>query len=276
MRILPFFPFRSRAGIALFLSVLLFLVPAPGALAEEEADGSPASETNLKLQASKEALSKLKLPGIHINLEEWAVDVQSTVCLHEGMLEFIACSRDKEHESIIAVKAAPSHIHTALLLLGAKPGRPAHQKAANEEKTRWIPVAPSGHPVDVSLVVADAAGKPVERPISEFIAGQEEIDGSYDPDPTEPDRAEEEKFPTNTFLFAGSIFQGMDAGGKGKKQYLADLSGSVISLSTFGDELLCLPGIFGHGNDTLRWSVDPKHLPKVGEKVTLRLRPKRK
>jgi len=48
----------------------------------------------------------------------------------------------------------------------------------------------------------------------------------------------------------------------------------VITIATFGDELLCLPGIHGHQNGSLMWQVDPTELPKVGSKVTLRFRPK--
>jgi hypothetical protein len=74
------------------------------------------------------------------------------------------------------------------------------------------------------------------------------------------------------FLFAGSHLRD---NGKGPRQYLADLSGHVISIVTFGDELLCLPGVQSHANGALMWQVDSTHLPKVGTKVTLRLRPQK-
>jgi hypothetical protein len=48
----------------------------------------------------------------------------------------------------------------------------------------------------------------------------------------------------------------------------------VISIATFGDELLCLPGVHSHENGSLMWQVDATELPKVGTKVTLRLRPR--
>ena len=72
------------------------------------------------------------------------------------------------------------------------------------------------------------------------------------------------------FLFAGSHLRD---NGPGPRQYLADLSGNVISIATFGDELLCLPGVHSEANDALMWQIDATHLPKVGSKVTLRLRP---
>jgi len=54
---------------------------------------------------------------------------------------------------------------------------------------------------------------------------------------------------------------------------LANLSGNVISIATFGDELLCLPGVHSHANGLLAWEVDSTDLPAVGSSVILRLRP---
>ena len=119
----------------------------------------------------KAALRKLKLPGIKLNLEEHSVDVEATVCLHEGSLELIACAEGtKEHESILAISARPMHIHTAMLLMGAKPGNPAMKKVSDGEGVRWVPVDPSGDQVWLSLVLTDPEGKQVEQPISQFVS----------------------------------------------------------------------------------------------------------
>ena len=107
----------------------------------------------------------------------------------------------------------------------------------------------------------------VEHPISDFVARS---DVQTDELAAEQDQAEENcEFP-NTFLFAGSQLRD---NGPGPRQYLADLSGNVISIATFGDELLCLPGTHTKDNNALMWRVDASKLPKVGSKVTLRLRP---
>ena len=74
---------------------------------------------------------------------------------------------------------------------------------------------------------------------------------------------------SKTFLFAGSRLR--DAGA-GPKQYLADLSGNVISIATFGDEVLCLPTHQTQQNSALMWQVKPGVVPEVGTAVTLRLR----
>ena len=212
------------------------------------------------------ALKKLKLPGVDINLKERCVDVASVVCLAEGALELIACTKDtKEHEAIIMIEAVPKHVHTALLLIGAKPGSPAMRKAVDKEQTRWIDIPPSGGAVDVSLVITDKEGKTVERPISDFIVAND------DESNTAVEGAKQERFPTNTFVFAGSILHGE---GDGPRQYIADSSGNVISITTFGDELLCLSDFHDNANGALMWQIDSKHLPPVGTKVKLRLRPK--
>ena len=212
------------------------------------------------------ALRNLKLPGIQLNLDERSIDVNATVCLHKGLLELVACTKgSKEHESIISIEARPVHIHTALLLFGAKPGTPTLRRAAGADGVRWIPVEPAGDRVHVSLVFPDAKGKLQEHSIEKFIAlaQPKKISGLKE------DKAPPRKFPSS-FLFAGSH---LVADGAGPKKYLCEQSGNVISISSFGDELLCLPEVFGHKNDGLIWEVNSKGLPKIGQQVILRLRP---
>ena len=204
-------------------------------------------------------LSQFALPelqGMSVNLEEWCVDVDAYICLKKGVLELIACTKaSKEHESIVAVESTAKHIHTALRLLGAEAGSPARRKPVNDEKNAWMDVPPSGAPVDVFLVFDnEESAKPVEKPINEFITQE---DG--------------EIFSTNTFLFAGSILHSSD--NNGPNHYMADKSGNVISISTFGDEVLCLPGLHSQVNTELYWNVAGDKLPDVGTPVILRLRP---
>jgi len=224
--------------------------------------GEPA----LKLSPeATEVLRKLDLPGIKLNLKERCVDVNATICLHKGLLELVACTKGtKEHESILSISARPMHIHTAMLLLGASPGTPAMRRAQEGARTRWVPVDPAGDSVCVSLVFAESKGKLQEYPIQKFIspAQPDEISGI-------PAKKILATFPAS-FLFAGSH---LVENGAGPRKYVCEQSGNVISISTFGDELLCLPGIHGHQNDGLAWQVNSKGLPGIGEQVILRLRP---
>ena len=231
--------------------------PAP---VNRPAPGKPATRS-----APKATRKNVKLPGLVIDFQKRCVDLEGSICLDRGLLELVACTKgSKEHESIVAIQARPMHIHAALLLLGAKPGNPAMRKPIDEQETRWIDVPPKGDPVDVYLVFKNREGKMVERPISRFVAPSEDRFGERHGD------GEEIEFP-HTFLFAGSLLRG---DGPGPRKYLSDLSGHVITIATFGDELLCLPGIHGQQNGSLMWQVDPTELPKVATKVILRLRPK--
>lgn len=254
---------HSIACLLLAIPLVLTAGEKPAAEISSAADPEkPATSERItpELQA---ALKKLDLPGVKIDVEKWCVDVDATVCLVEGMLELIACTKNtKEHESIIAVNAKPSHIHIALLLLRAKPGHPAMHKPINPERTRFLPVPPSGSPVDVFVVIKDANGKDTEHPISEFMISADSEEPGEDTKPV--------KFPTHTFLFAGSILDGTDGG---PRNYVSDSSGNVISLATFGDELLCLPGIHDQADSLRMWQVNGEKLPPLDSKVILRLRP---
>lgn len=258
---------NSRAATALLassLAVVLALVPSLSwgdepAAGEGPAPGKPATQS-----APKPPRENVKLPGLVIKFAERCVDLQGAVCLDEGMLELVACTKGtKEHESVVVVEARPMHIHAALLALGAKSGNPAMRKPIDEQETRWVNVPPMGGPVDVSLVFCTREGETAERPISDFVAPSERA-----PE-VQPDDDEDVEFP-HTFLFAGSLLR---SHGQGPRQYLADHSGHVITISTFGDEVLCLPGIHGQQNGSLLWQVDSAELPKAGTKVILRLRP---
>ncbi len=219
----------------------------------------------------KAALEKLEMPGVKINIEEWSVDVDASVCEDYGLLEVIACLKDtRDHESVVRTEAKPSHIHTALLLLGAKPGSPAMQQMLEGDPPRFRHIMPSGSPVDVFLVTKDDKGVAIERPVNEFIIRAPDM---YDAvgQPVPEENKKKENFPTHTFLFAGSVL--LPPEGDGPRRYLADTEGNIISISTFGDELLCLPDIHDKSNESLVWQAD-SDLLKAGP-VTLRLRPQR-
>jgi hypothetical protein len=242
--------------------------PAAKPAAAGVAKGGAAGELTPELKA---ALEKLEMPGVKINLDEWSVDVDASVCEDFGLLEVIACLKDtRDHESVVRTEAKPSHIHTALLLLGARPGSPAMQQMLEGDPPRFRNILPSGSPVDVYLVVKDEEGVATERPVNEFIIrASEEYDAVGQPVPE--DDKKKENFPTHTFLFAGSVL--LPTKGDGPRRYLADTEGNIISISTFGDELLCLPDIHDKSNESLVWEAD-SDLLKEGP-VILRLRPQR-
>jgi hypothetical protein len=261
---------------SIFPNALAFLTFLAAPL--QTAHGQPAEGTTGPAagQASStlpqaDLAKEFKLPGLVVNQEDRCVDLDATVCLKQGALELIACTKGtKEHESIVAVEARPIHIHTTLLL-GVPEGNPAMRKPLDEKGTRWSDVPPRGGAVNVFLVVKDKDGKTVERPISDFIK-RSDHGGQGMPADTKGDK-NADRFPTHTFLFAGSILHG---DGEGPRRYLCDESGNVISIATFGDEVLCLPEVHSSDNGALMWSIDSTHLPAVSSKIILRLRPQAK
>jgi hypothetical protein len=249
---------RLRSTQLLSLLALVSLT-APLSAEDAEPEKSPAES--------------FKLPGIEINPEKQIVDVDAQISLTDGLLELIACTEGtKEHEAIVRINAKPIHVHTALLLLGARNGTPAMRKPINEEQTRWVHVRPSGDPIAVSLVLTDDEGKEIERPINDFISRSE--GDPYMPDygqETEAsgDEESEEKFP-NVFVFTGShLITNKDD----SRQYLADSSGHVITISTFGDEMLGLPDVQSRENGELVWEINTDNIPPLDTEVKLRLRP---
>lgn len=232
-----------------------------------EAEGKPDKPPKPGNEPELLLHENMTFPGVTIETKKGYVDVKANVALDSGMLEVIACTPDsREHESIVVIDAAPMHIHAALLLLGAQNGNPAMMKPANEEKTRWIHLPPRGDPIAVSLTIKNKDGKLIERPISDFIQYGEEAAEGFDEN-DEPLPKPEEVF--SVFVFAGSQ---VVTDKEGKRHYLADQQGNVVSISTFGDEVLCLPTIHTRDNSRLVWEVNAEHLPKVGTEVALRLR----
>lgn len=241
----------------------------PEAKGQTEAEAKKEAERLVELTQNRE---ELVMPGMKILIKKGYVDVDAKVCLTEGLLELIACTKDsKEHESMIAIDAKAAHVHAALLLIGAEPGNPAMRKEVQtEDGPRWVDLPPRGQEIDVYLVFNNKDGQPEEHPISKFLI--KGLDEAYDGVPTEPVKKEDRVFPTHTFLFTGShVYKD----GEKDPIYLADEAGNVISLSTFGDELLALPGVHAHANEALAWAVDSTHLPQLETKVILRLKPKK-
>jgi len=192
------------------------------------------------------------LPGLEVDREAGHVDLAATVCLRDGLLELVACAPgSKEHESILTVAARPTHVHAALLLLGLEPGAPKAYRRADEDSP-WVEVPASGASMEVALVLAGED----ERPLRDF------LEPAYDGPRSMGD-----------FLFTGSRLRERS---QGPRKYLADESGHLLSLVSFGDEVLCLAGGAAHDAGTPTWRIDATHLPPLGAAVTLRLRPRDK
>jgi len=82
------------------------------------------------------------------------IRVNAEVCLRQGMLEqLLTRKRTKEHEAILAADIDAKHLHTALLLTGAEPGKTV--------QFRPKLVAPTGTRVKIFLEYKTKDGKEV-------------------------------------------------------------------------------------------------------------------
>lgn len=194
--------------------------------------------------------------GVRVAPERGVVEVDAWTCLDAGWLEQIACSRGtREHEALVVVEAPASEIHAALLLAGFQPGAPGFW-SYDDETVSLTP--PRGDPVEVLVRLEEAGGAAPETPIGSWIAAG---DGQT-------------AFPETPWVFAGSRFEAnpewMDPG----EHYVADMSGSVVGLVTFGDEVIAFSEVLPDEEAVQppQWRVREGAVPPRGTRVTLVLR----
>jgi hypothetical protein len=194
--------------------------------------------------------------GITVRPDAPAVEIKAWTCLEAGWLEQIACApRSREHESLVVVKARPSDVHAALLAAGFEHGAPGNWSYEGGALT-FTP--PTGDRLEV-LVRYERDGRKVEESIRTWLA----------------DAEGRPSFPDTAWVFAGSAFAAnLEWMGPGE-HYVADQTGSIIGLVTFGDEIVGFEEVFADQQDVqpLEWQVRTDYVPAVGTPVTLILRP---
>lgn len=189
-----------------------------------------------------------RMPHLEVDREQGVVDIDARVVLREcAWLELLAClPGTRTHESVLVVLAKPSHVHLGLLMLGLEPGAPMHWwMEGNESKSS----PPHGPRVMVSIV-QHKDGQEVERPANQWII----------------DKTTGQTMGDHVWLFTGSGF------GQGGSDYYADVSGSVISIVNFGDEVLARSTDKTNENDGGVWVPNTPLIPEVGSEVIIRLR----
>ena len=190
------------------------------------------------------------LPHIDINIEKQFVDVDATVVQREAdWIELLACTTgSREYESIIVVEAIPRHIHLALVMIGLKPGAPMKWSKKDDE---IVMRPPRGPRVAVSFLVKR------DEQVEEIAANQWIINQKTG-----------KKLKDNVWLFTGSGFVEYE----GEKIYRADVSGTVISVVNFGDDLLARPTKQTNHDDQSTWVINSQQLPPVKTGIKVRLR----
>lgn len=171
-------------------------------------------------------------------------------------LESVACTPDsREYESLIVSSALPSHVHAALLLAGFAPGEPG---AIGVRDGTVRALAPRGDPVSVTLVWRDPAGKDHETDpldwIVDLATGAHLRGGEHTP----------------TWVFAGSRIVPFG----GSERYEADLTGTLIGLTTFGSETIAFTRVLSPEASVQEpeWIADISRVPNIGTPVSVRIR----
>jgi biopolymer transport protein ExbD len=189
------------------------------------------------------------LPGIVVDTKAREVRLEGEVCLQHGGLELLACSPGtREHESIIVVKAKPSHVVFALALLGLSPGQPGYMT----EGGSYSP--PGGTVVDVLIrfTVAKPGGKSeaVEVPAWKLL---------------KPARSESSLERPLQWVYVGRPSEAA--------LRAADQEGTVVCLSNFTEAVLDLPFESTSVNAELLYEANPEVVPPVKTPAEIILRP---
>ncbi len=248
--------------------------PEPEAAAGAAADSTAldAAERAAAERARAEAAARIvELPGIRVRPADAAgpgwVRLESEACLERGWLEQVACGAgSREHESLVVVTARASDLHAALLLAGLEPGRPGRWSVDDTGRTRLE--APVGDAVRMRFEWTDEDGRERSASPVDWIVGE---DGRRMDEPV--------------WRFGGSLL--IDAAGRrvdpeartgegaGGARYVADLTGSIVGLVTFGDEVIGLEEVIPDATDYAEpaWMVDTEAVPPLGTPVTLVFEP---
>ena len=184
---------------------------------------------------------------VRVDADSRRVEVRGRIACRQGFLEQVACGRgSREHESLLVVDAPASVLHAALLAAGLRAGHPGSWHAESDGSVRLEP--PEGDAVRLQVRWMEQ-GEPREAPIETWL--------TQDGPRAEP----------AAWVFAGSAFRRI----RGTETYLADGSGSLVGLVTFGDEVVALrqvlPDRVAIKPPVFRARTDA--MPETGAEVTL-------
>ncbi len=192
-------------------------------------------------------------PGITVLPDSKEVQFSGEVCLTTGWLEVAVCSRGtREHESLVVTDVAPSLVHAGLLLLDLEPGEPGRWAV---DGSALVLTPPSGPAIEVLVRYRDG-GEETERKIADWIC-----DDSGKP-----------TFGGEAWIFGGSVM----IGDSDESRYAADISGNIVGIVTFGDELLGRREVLSDQADISppEWMACGERIPPMGTPVTVILRPR--
>lgn len=153
----------GRFAIRMLPLALFVLMTARFASAGDK----PAKKADTKEQFGGEKAEEAPVPlnkngTILLDKKGNRVLLKTHVALRQGALEMLCCLKQtKEHESILALDAKAYVVHTALLALDAKPGKPVHFDPDYHP--------PTGQKIDIFLNWIDDNGKAHRVPARSWV-----------------------------------------------------------------------------------------------------------
>lgn len=197
-------------------------------------------------------------PHVRIDMNAKVVEIDGVCALNSGWLEQIICTAEtRTHESLVATQAKPSHIHAALLLIGLEPGTPGWWKIDPDdpEGKKWIVQPPTGSKVSITFEWTGADGTKRSATAREWVR----------------DFHTHDLLPQGPWIFGGSM---MKPDYTGVVTYVADRTGSIAGLVTFGDELLGWCEVLPDQEGVMapEWEANTAAMPDPGTRVVVRVR----
>jgi hypothetical protein len=203
-------------------------------------------------------------PDIRVDRRKSEVIIRAQIASRNGFLEQLVCKAGtREHESLLAVEAAPKMIHAALLAAGFTPGSPGAWTETQPDASGKSVVnfqQPTGSKVEL-LVRWDDDGRMNECALCEWVRGVSRNNSSTSPI----------VFPCNRFVFAGSHIRPNPKSLGPGEHYVADYTGSVVGLVTFGDEVIAFEEVIPDRVDVApaMWESWSDRIPVEGTPIEL-------
>jgi len=194
--------------------------------------------------------------GLEVDRAAGELRLAAQSALDAGWLEQAIClAGTREHESLLVVDTPPRLIHAGLLMLGLEPGRPGRWRI-DEATGAVVREPPTGPELEILLRYVHPTRGEVEEPLSKWFLGRDGGAG-----------------PAQPWRFAGSLEETDDQG----TVYVADFSGSVAGLVTFGDEVIAHAEVLADRIDVERepFRVAEARVPPPGTAVSVVIRPVR-
>ncbi len=209
-------------------------------------------------------------PGLHLNRARNEVIIRAQVAARIGWMEQIVCKAGtREHESLLVVEVAPRLIHAALLMLGCEPGTPGSWQEVLSEPSATADATPT-------CVLNPPTGSPLDIRVR-FMRGEERVDISVSEWlRSESATGESIAFASDRFVFAGSHTRPNPPSLGPGEHYVADYTGSVVGLVTFGDEVIAFADVIPDRIEIspALWEAYTERIPAEGTEVELILQPR--